>query len=156
MSLDEVVLEELQRFIHATESFFHPSNSGKWTTSLVKFVFFLSYEFLQRWNDGMIFAALLFLPPGEKGWLTEMVSCFWIPRRKVAQLSNAVQVSSYPRDSIQVRGDPSPGCVCFSLRKGDARRAERCGHVAKPFMDRAVVDHPRNPGARVSFPRGAN
>ncbi|KZT23745.1 hypothetical protein NEOLEDRAFT_1135845 [Neolentinus lepideus HHB14362 ss-1] len=44
-------LDSLDRLITSTESFFHPSNSGPWTTSLTGFVHRLASEFSKRWNE---------------------------------------------------------------------------------------------------------
>jgi hypothetical protein len=42
------VLKKLKVMIQAIESYFHPSNSGKWTISLTSFLHLLSFEFLRR------------------------------------------------------------------------------------------------------------
>ncbi|TFK57500.1 ARM repeat-containing protein [Heliocybe sulcata] len=44
-------LDSLDRLITSTESFFHPSNSGPWTTSLTGFLHRLASEFSRRWNE---------------------------------------------------------------------------------------------------------
>jgi hypothetical protein len=42
------VLKKLKNMIQAVESYFHPSNSGKWTSSMTCFLQWLSIEFLRR------------------------------------------------------------------------------------------------------------
>jgi len=46
------VLKKLKVMIQAIESYFHPSNSGKWTISLTSFLHLLSFEFLRRIEIG--------------------------------------------------------------------------------------------------------
>ncbi|CAG8434329.1 1354_t:CDS:10 [Diversispora eburnea] len=48
---EESVLTYLGDMIQATESFYHPSNFGRWTFSIVRFLQFLGWEFLKRWTD---------------------------------------------------------------------------------------------------------
>jgi proteasome activator subunit 4 len=43
-------LDSLNKFIQATESFFHPSNHGQWSMLLAKLVNYLSGEFVKRWT----------------------------------------------------------------------------------------------------------
>ncbi|RGB33631.1 hypothetical protein C1646_815894 [Rhizophagus diaphanus] len=50
-SQDETTLTHLSNMIQATESFYHPSNFGRWTFSIVRFLQFLGWEFLKRWTD---------------------------------------------------------------------------------------------------------
>ncbi|CAG8507014.1 6948_t:CDS:10 [Ambispora gerdemannii] len=47
----ESSLNHLANLIQATESYYHPSNFGRWTFSIVRFLQFLGYEFLKRWRD---------------------------------------------------------------------------------------------------------
>ena len=49
---DETTLTYLSNMIQATESFYHPSNFGRWTFSIVRFLQYLGWEFLKRWIDG--------------------------------------------------------------------------------------------------------
>ncbi|ORX46182.1 hypothetical protein BCR36DRAFT_332117 [Piromyces finnis] len=42
------VLKKLKDMIQAVETYFHPSNSGKWTYSMTCFLQWLSFEFLKR------------------------------------------------------------------------------------------------------------
>ncbi|GJJ09449.1 hypothetical protein Clacol_003672 [Clathrus columnatus] len=42
-------LDSLSRMITSTESFFHPSNSGSWTSDLTAFIKYLVSEFNKRW-----------------------------------------------------------------------------------------------------------
>jgi hypothetical protein len=51
-SQDETTLTLLSNMIQATESFYHPSNFGRWTFSIVRFLQYLGWEFLKRWTDG--------------------------------------------------------------------------------------------------------
>lgn len=51
-SQDETTLTHLSNMIQATESFYHPSNFGRWTFSIVRFLQYLGWEFLKRWTDG--------------------------------------------------------------------------------------------------------
>ncbi|EPQ60983.1 hypothetical protein GLOTRDRAFT_53630 [Gloeophyllum trabeum ATCC 11539] len=44
-------LDTLDRLITSTESYFHPSNSGPWTTSLTSFIHRLASEFSKRWHE---------------------------------------------------------------------------------------------------------
>ncbi|THV06075.1 hypothetical protein K435DRAFT_712109 [Dendrothele bispora CBS 962.96] len=44
-------LDTLERLITSTESFFHPSNSGQWTSALTSFLQRLTGEFIQRWHE---------------------------------------------------------------------------------------------------------
>ena len=41
-------LDSLARMIISTESFFHPSNAGSWTTDLTAFIKYLASEFNKR------------------------------------------------------------------------------------------------------------
>jgi proteasome activator subunit 4 len=54
LSQDETTLTYLSNMIQATESFYHPSNFGRWTFSIVRFLQYLGGEFLKRWTDGML------------------------------------------------------------------------------------------------------
>ncbi|CAG8466985.1 9745_t:CDS:10 [Ambispora leptoticha] len=47
----ESSLNHLANLIQAIESYYHPSNFGRWTFSIVRFLQFLGYEFLKRWKD---------------------------------------------------------------------------------------------------------
>ncbi|CAJ0924045.1 3081_t:CDS:2 [Entrophospora sp. SA101] len=47
----ESTLTHLANMIQAIESFYHPSNFGRWTYSIVKFLQYLGWEFLKRWTD---------------------------------------------------------------------------------------------------------
>jgi proteasome activator subunit 4 len=44
-------LDALSKLIISVESFFHPTNSGKWTNDLTAFVKYLVYEFNKRWQE---------------------------------------------------------------------------------------------------------
>ncbi|KAF8640852.1 hypothetical protein AX17_000500 [Amanita inopinata Kibby_2008] len=44
-------LDSLAKMIASTESFFHPSNSGAWTTDLSAFIKYIVYEFNRRWYE---------------------------------------------------------------------------------------------------------
>lgn len=44
-------LDALSKLIISVESFFHPTNSGKWTNDLTAFVKYLAYEFNKRWHE---------------------------------------------------------------------------------------------------------
>lgn len=55
-------LDSLSKFIQATESFFHPSNSGMWTPSLTRFIDFLASEFLRRQAVSNSFLIVILLP----------------------------------------------------------------------------------------------
>ncbi|KAB8336954.1 hypothetical protein FH972_021259 [Carpinus fangiana] len=44
------ILAKLEGLIQATETFFHPSNSGGWTRTLSQIVFYLADFFVMRWN----------------------------------------------------------------------------------------------------------
>ncbi|KAF8971515.1 hypothetical protein BDZ97DRAFT_1913988 [Flammula alnicola] len=44
-------LDSLARMIASTESFFHPSNSGSWTTDLTAFIKCIVYDFNKRWHE---------------------------------------------------------------------------------------------------------
>src|SRR5882757_5447095 len=44
-------LDALSKLIISVESFFHPTNSGKWTNDLTAFVKYLVYEFNKRWHE---------------------------------------------------------------------------------------------------------
>ncbi|KAG9300251.1 hypothetical protein G9A89_011324 [Geosiphon pyriformis] len=48
---EESTLTQLGNLIQAIESFYHPSNYGRWTFSIVRFLQFLGYEFFKRWRD---------------------------------------------------------------------------------------------------------
>ncbi|CAJ0904050.1 1258_t:CDS:10 [Entrophospora sp. SA101] len=48
---EESTLTHLANMIQAIESFYHPSNFGRWTYSIVKFLQYLGWEFLKRWTD---------------------------------------------------------------------------------------------------------
>ncbi|CAI2164709.1 4841_t:CDS:10 [Funneliformis geosporum] len=50
-SQDETTLTHLSNMIQATETFYHPSNFGRWTFSIVRFLQYLGWEFLKRWTD---------------------------------------------------------------------------------------------------------
>ncbi|CAG8443048.1 10173_t:CDS:10 [Funneliformis mosseae] len=50
-SKDETTLTHLSNMIQATETFYHPSNFGRWTFSIVRFLQYLGWEFLKRWTD---------------------------------------------------------------------------------------------------------
>lgn len=50
---EESILTYLGNMIQAIESFYHPSNFGRWTFSIVRFLQFLGWEFLKRWTDGI-------------------------------------------------------------------------------------------------------
>ncbi|KAI0050704.1 hypothetical protein FA95DRAFT_1581074 [Auriscalpium vulgare] len=43
-------LDSLVKLIASTESFFHPSNSGGWTSDLSAFIKYVAYEFNKRWH----------------------------------------------------------------------------------------------------------
>ncbi|KZV77572.1 hypothetical protein PENSPDRAFT_621096 [Peniophora sp. CONT] len=43
-------LDALIKLIASTESFFHPSNSGAWTSDLTAFIKYIAYEFNKRWH----------------------------------------------------------------------------------------------------------
>lgn len=47
---DDSILSKLEGLIQATETFFHPSNSGGWTKTLSQIVFYLADFFVMRWN----------------------------------------------------------------------------------------------------------
>lgn len=49
---EETSLGHLMNLIQATESFYHPSNFGRWTFPMVRFLQSLGYEFLRRWKEG--------------------------------------------------------------------------------------------------------
>ncbi|GBE78103.1 hypothetical protein SCP_0109850 [Sparassis crispa] len=44
-------LDSLARLIACVEGFFHPTNSGSWTTDLTAFIKFIVYEFNKRWYE---------------------------------------------------------------------------------------------------------
>ncbi|KAK7064490.1 membrane protein [Favolaschia claudopus] len=44
-------LDSLYQIIASTESFFHPSNSGSFTTDLTAFIKYIAYHFNQRWLE---------------------------------------------------------------------------------------------------------
>lgn len=44
-------LDSLARLIASTEHFFHPTNSGSWTSDLTAFVKYIVYEFNKRWHE---------------------------------------------------------------------------------------------------------
>ncbi|KAH9947692.1 hypothetical protein B0H21DRAFT_737636 [Amylocystis lapponica] len=44
-------LDSLVKLIASTEGFFHPTNSGSWTTDLSAFVKYVVYEFNKRWHE---------------------------------------------------------------------------------------------------------
>ncbi|KAK9471314.1 uncharacterized protein V1510DRAFT_215141 [Dipodascopsis tothii] len=44
------VLKVLQGLVQSVETFFHPSNAGAWTKNLTQVVYFLSDNFVARWN----------------------------------------------------------------------------------------------------------
>lgn len=44
-------LDALSKLTISVESFFHPTNSGKWTGDLTAFVKYLVYEFNKRWHE---------------------------------------------------------------------------------------------------------
>ncbi|KAF8887958.1 hypothetical protein CPB84DRAFT_1816581 [Gymnopilus junonius] len=44
-------LDSLARMIASTESFFHPANSGSWTSDLSAFIKYIVYDFNKRWNE---------------------------------------------------------------------------------------------------------
>ncbi|KAI0034951.1 hypothetical protein K488DRAFT_76958 [Vararia minispora EC-137] len=44
-------LDSLVKLIASTESFFHPSNSGAWTSDLTAFIRYVAYEFNKRWHE---------------------------------------------------------------------------------------------------------
>ncbi|CAG8548665.1 30916_t:CDS:10 [Gigaspora margarita] len=48
---EKSILTYLANMIQATESYYHPSNFGRWTFSIVRFLQFLGWEFLKRWTD---------------------------------------------------------------------------------------------------------
>ncbi|RUS15521.1 hypothetical protein BC937DRAFT_92354 [Endogone sp. FLAS-F59071] len=50
----ESTLTHLANLIQATESYYHPSNYGRWSYSIVNFLRQLSWEFLKRWRDGEV------------------------------------------------------------------------------------------------------
>ncbi|RUO96683.1 hypothetical protein BC936DRAFT_141627 [Jimgerdemannia flammicorona] len=47
----EATLTHLANLIQATESYYHPSNYGRWSYHIVNFLRQLSWEFLKRWRD---------------------------------------------------------------------------------------------------------
>jgi len=47
--------------IQAVETYFHPSNSGKWTYSMACFLQWLSFELLKRIRNGNFFYILLYM-----------------------------------------------------------------------------------------------
>ncbi|KAL1919118.1 uncharacterized protein VTP21DRAFT_2500 [Calcarisporiella thermophila] len=46
----ECTMKHLSNLIQAVESYFHPSNSGRWTSNLTRFLYGLANEFLVRWR----------------------------------------------------------------------------------------------------------
>lgn len=44
-------LDSLARLIASMEHFFHPTNSGSWTSDLTAFVKYIVYEFNKRWHE---------------------------------------------------------------------------------------------------------
>ncbi|KZT40114.1 hypothetical protein SISSUDRAFT_983884 [Sistotremastrum suecicum HHB10207 ss-3] len=44
-------LDSLARLVVSLENFFHPSNSGSWTSDLSAFLRYIAYEFSKRWHD---------------------------------------------------------------------------------------------------------
>ncbi|OZJ03795.1 hypothetical protein BZG36_03001 [Bifiguratus adelaidae] len=48
--MTSTTLTHLGNLLQATESFYHPSNNGRWTFSLVMFLKHLAYEFLKRYR----------------------------------------------------------------------------------------------------------
>ncbi|TBU39582.1 hypothetical protein BD309DRAFT_1022044 [Dichomitus squalens] len=44
-------LDALARLIASTESFFHPTNSGSWTSDLSAFIKYIVYDFNKRWYE---------------------------------------------------------------------------------------------------------
>lgn len=51
-SLESSTLSHLAELIQATESFYHPSNYGKWSYVLALFLEALARDYLERWNEG--------------------------------------------------------------------------------------------------------
>ncbi|EMD41658.1 hypothetical protein CERSUDRAFT_110231 [Gelatoporia subvermispora B] len=44
-------LDALAKFVASTEGFFHPTNSGSWTTDLSAFIKWIVYDFNKRWHE---------------------------------------------------------------------------------------------------------
>ncbi|KAI1797633.1 hypothetical protein LXA43DRAFT_1126323 [Ganoderma leucocontextum] len=44
-------LDSLAKFIASTEGFFHPTNSGSWTSDLSAFIKYIVYDFNKRWYE---------------------------------------------------------------------------------------------------------
>ncbi|KAH9921997.1 uncharacterized protein BXZ73DRAFT_91690 [Epithele typhae] len=44
-------LDSLAKLIASTEGFFHPTNSGSWTTDLSAFIKYIVYDFNKRWHE---------------------------------------------------------------------------------------------------------
>ncbi|KZP32253.1 hypothetical protein FIBSPDRAFT_907345 [Athelia psychrophila] len=44
-------LDSLAKMIASTEAFFHPSNSGSWTSDLTAFIKYIAYDFNRRWHE---------------------------------------------------------------------------------------------------------
>ncbi|KAF8587302.1 hypothetical protein K439DRAFT_1645895 [Ramaria rubella] len=64
-------LDSLSRLIISTESFFHPSNSGTWTTDLTAFIKYLVAEFNKRWLNRILSRCLFELTHFWSGWHEE-------------------------------------------------------------------------------------
>lgn len=47
-------LEALSKLIISCESFFHPTNGGKWTNDLTAFLKYIVYEFNKRWHEELL------------------------------------------------------------------------------------------------------
>ena len=47
---DDSVMASLEGLMECTETFFHPSNQGNWTTLLAQLTLYLTDTFLSRWN----------------------------------------------------------------------------------------------------------
>lgn len=52
-SPESSTLSHLAELIQATESFYHPSNYGKWSYVLALFLEALARDYLERWNEGI-------------------------------------------------------------------------------------------------------
>lgn len=54
------VLDSLAKFVQATETFFHPSNSGLWSVKLINFAYCLASHFFHRWLVRLFFSSVPF------------------------------------------------------------------------------------------------
>ena len=89
-------LDSLSRMIISTESFFHPSNSGPWTTDLTAFIKYLTAEFNKREASSIDACSIIYtLMHDFAGWYEERK-----PDCKTPQASQAALVLMAVVDQI--------------------------------------------------------